>query len=205
MLIVSIYVDDIIYTGSSIEDFKVDMMHKYEMTYLGLLHHFLGMGVMQTESSIFIHQKKYATSLLKKFGLQDCKCVSIPLVPGDKLRTDDDSGAVDVAQFKKIVGSLLYLTATRPNIMYASCLLARFIHYLTNKHYGTTKRVLRYIQGILDYGLEYKKGQGAMLFGFCDSDWSGSEGPQSSNIVLNYPRLKQTTSVQQKLLHKQLG
>ncbi|KAM1952616.1 hypothetical protein ACFX15_007066 [Malus domestica] len=64
--------------------------------------------------------------------------------------------------------------------MYASCLLARFMHCLTNKHYGTAKRVLRYIQGTLDYGLEYKKGQGAMLFGFCDSDWSGSEDDMRS-------------------------
>ncbi|XP_068312414.1 secreted RxLR effector protein 161-like [Pyrus communis] len=171
MLIVSIYVDDIIYTGSSIEmieDFKADMMHKYEMTDLG-----------------------------------------------GKLRNDDDRGVVDVAQFRKIVGSLLYLTATGPDIMHASCLLARFMHCSTNNHCGTAKRVLRYIQGTLDYGLEYKKDQGAMLFGFCDSDWSGFEddmrstsgyaftfgsgvflGPQSSNIVLHYPRLKQSTSVQ---------
>ncbi|CAL9004079.1 unnamed protein product [Prunus brigantina] len=146
------------------------MMHKYEMTDLGLLHHFLGMGVMQTEDCIFIHQRKYASNLLKRFGLQDCKPVSIPLVPHDKLRKDDDSGAADEAQYRKIVGSLLYLTATRPDIMYAACLLARFMHCPTNKHYGTAKRVLRYIQGTLDFCLEYKKGEGSVLVGFCDSD-----------------------------------
>ncbi|XP_050147299.1 uncharacterized mitochondrial protein AtMg00810-like [Malus sylvestris] len=122
MFLMSIYVDDIIYTRSSIEmmeEFKADMMHKYEMTDLGLLYHFLRMETMQIETSIFIHQKKYATSLLKKFGLQYCKPVSILLVPNDKLRKDDDSGATDEAQFRKIVGNLLYLTATRPYIMYA--------------------------------------------------------------------------------------
>ncbi|CAN6678923.1 unnamed protein product [Malus baccata var. baccata] len=120
MIIVSIYVDDIIYTGSCqdlMDDFKSDMMLKYEMTDLGLLHHFLGMGVMQTEEYIFIHQRKYASSLLKKFGLQDCKSVSTPLVPSDKLRKEDGSGTADEVQYRQVVGSLLYLTATRPDII----------------------------------------------------------------------------------------
>ncbi|XP_070660537.1 secreted RxLR effector protein 161-like [Malus domestica] len=64
--------------------------------------------------------------------------------------------------------------------MYASCLLARFMHCATNKHYGTAKKALRHIQGTLDYGLEYKKGQGAVLFGFCDSNQSGSEDDMRS-------------------------
>ncbi|KAM2946602.1 hypothetical protein COP2_029388 [Malus domestica] len=183
MIIVSIYVDDIIYTGSCqelMDDFKSDMMLKYEMTDLGLLHHFLGMGVMQTEEYIFIHQRKYASSLLKKFGLQDCKSVSTPLVPSDKLRKEDGSRTADEAQYRQIVGSLLYLIATRPDIMYAACLLSRFMHCPTNKHLGTAKRVLRYVQGTLDFGLEYKKGKGAILMGFCDNDWSGSEDDMKS-------------------------
>ncbi|CAL2253624.1 unnamed protein product [Prunus armeniaca] len=156
------------------------MMQKFEMTDLGLLHHFLGMGVIQSDNCIFLHQRKYTSTLLQKFGLQECKSVSIPLVPNDKLRKDDDSGAADGAQYRKLVGSLLYLIATRPDIMYDACLLSRFMHCPTNKHYGTTKRVLRYIQGTLDFGLEYKKGEGTVLIGFCDSDWSGSEDDMRS-------------------------
>ncbi|KAI5330103.1 hypothetical protein L3X38_029500 [Prunus dulcis] len=128
------------------------MMQKYEMTDLGLLHHFLGMGVIQSDNCIFLHQRK----------------------------KDDDSGAADEAQYQKLVGSLLYPTATRPDIMYAACLLSRFMHCPTNKHYGTAKRVLRYIQGTLDFGLEYKKGEWTVLIGFCDSDWSGSEDDMRS-------------------------
>ncbi|KAM1157601.1 hypothetical protein ACFX2B_027946 [Malus domestica] len=183
MIIVSIYVDDIIYIGSCQElmnEFKSDMIHQYKMTDLGLLHHFLGMGILQTEECIFIHQIKYTLSLLKKFGLQDCKFVSTPLVLGDKLRKEDGSGNADEAQYRQIVGSLLYLTATRPDIMYAACLLSRFMHCPTNKHFGTAKRILRYVQGTLDFGLEYKKGEGAILVGFCDSDWSGSEDDMKS-------------------------
>ncbi|BBN67205.1 hypothetical protein Prudu_9S000200 [Prunus dulcis] len=90
-LIISIYVDDIVYTGSSdemVKEFTAEMMCKYEMSDLGLLHHFLGMGVTQTEGSIFIHQKKYALTLLDKFGLKDCKSVSTPLVATDKLQRE---------------------------------------------------------------------------------------------------------------------
>ncbi|BBH00217.1 multidrug resistance-associated protein 9 [Prunus dulcis] len=163
ILIVSLYVDDIVYTGNChtmIEEFKQDMMEKYEMTDLGLLHHFLGMGVIQTPTSIFLHQRKYASTLLSRFGLNDCKPVVIPLVPTEKLSKDDGSGSTSEEQYRKIVGSLLYLTATRPDIMFAASLLARFMHCPTNKHLGTAKRVLRYVKGTLDYGLEYVKGKG---------------------------------------------
>ncbi|CAL9026795.1 unnamed protein product [Prunus brigantina] len=177
ILIISIYVDDIVYTRNDqemLEDFKKDMKEKYEMTDLGLLHHFLGMGVIQTPTSIFIHQKKYATTLLNRFGLSECKPVSIPLVTSEKLSKDDGSGLASEEQYRWIVGSLLYLTATRPDIMFAASLLARFMHCPTSKHLGTAKRVLRYVKGTLDYGLEYVKGKGAVLIGYCDSDWSGS-------------------------------
>ncbi|KAI5324311.1 hypothetical protein L3X38_033384 [Prunus dulcis] len=177
ILIVSIYVDDIVYTGNDqemIEDFKKDMKEKYEMTDLGLLHHFLGMGVIQTPTSIFIHQKKYATTLLRRFGLNECKPVSISLVTSEKLSKDDGSGLASEEQYRRIVGSLLYLTATRPDIMFAASFLARFMHCPTSKHLGTAKRVLRYVKGTLDYGLEYVKGKEAVLIGYCDSDWSGS-------------------------------
>ncbi|KAM1012444.1 hypothetical protein ACFX15_041792 [Malus domestica] len=177
ILIVSIYVDDIVYTGNNqdmLDEFKEDMKEKYEMSDLGLLHHFLGIGVIQTESSIFIHQKKYASSLLDKFGLKECKSVSIPLVATEKLSKEDGSGAADEEKYRKLVGSLLYLTATRPDVMYAASLLARYMHCPTNKHYGTAKRVLRYVKGTLDYGLKYEKGKKAVLIGFCDSDWGGS-------------------------------
>ncbi|XP_068340399.1 secreted RxLR effector protein 161-like [Pyrus communis] len=89
-----------------------------------------------------------------------------------RVNKDDDSGPTSEEQYRKIVGSLLYLTATRLDVMYASSLLARFINYYPiNKHYGTTKRVLRYIKGTLDYGLDYVKAMNAMLIGFYDSDW----------------------------------
>lgn len=109
------------------------MMSKYEMIDFGFWHQFLGM-VMQTETSIFIHHKKYASSLLNKFGLQNCKPVSIPLVPSDKLRKEDGSGHANESQYRKIVGSLLYLIVTKSDIMFAMSLLVSFVHCPSNKH-----------------------------------------------------------------------
>ncbi|CAL2265939.1 unnamed protein product [Prunus armeniaca] len=183
ILIVSLYVDDIIYTGSSKEmmlEFKDEMMRQYEMTDLGLLHHFLGLGVLQTDTCIFLHQKKYAKTLLDKFGLKDCKSVATPLAVNEKLSKVDGSDLADETLYRQMVGSLLYLTATRPDIMFASSLLARFMHNPTKKHMGTAKRVLRYIQGTISYGIAYEKGKGAVLIGYCDSDWSGSEDDMRS-------------------------
>ena len=103
---------------------------------------------------------QYPTSihqLLNKFGLSECKSICTPLVATDKLSKEDGSGPASEEQYRKIVGSLLYLTATRPDVMYASSLLARYIHCPTNKHYRIAKRVLRYVKGTLDYGLKYEK------------------------------------------------
>ncbi|CAL8165494.1 unnamed protein product [Prunus armeniaca] len=160
ILIVSLYVDDIIYTGSSRElllDFKTEMMKQYEMTDLGLLHHFLGLGVIQTESYIFLHQKKYAKTLLDRFGFKDCKSIATPLAVNEKLSKQDGSELAD-----------------------ETSLLAIFMHGPTRKHMGTAKRVLRYIQGTLDYGIVYERGKEAVLIGYCDSDWSGSEDDMKS-------------------------
>ncbi|XP_020413022.1 uncharacterized protein LOC109947444 [Prunus persica] len=163
-----------------IEEFKNDMMRHYEMTDLGLLYHFLGMGVVQTEKYIFLHQKKYAMKVIEKFGLKGCKSVATPLVANERLCKEDGSDMADESEYRQIVGSLLYLTATRPDIMFASSLLARIMHNPTKKHIGTAKRVLRYVEDTLDYGVEFKKGKAATLIGYCDSDWAGSEDDRRS-------------------------
>ncbi|KAI5330093.1 hypothetical protein L3X38_029490 [Prunus dulcis] len=183
LIIVSIYVDDIVYTGNSermLAEFKREMMQRYEMSDLGLLHHFLGMGILQTDQGVFIHQNKYAKSLLVKFGLEDCKPVSIPLPIGEKLKKVDESELADEGDYRKIVGSLLYLTATRPDLMYAASLLSRFMNSLTKRHMRVARRVLRYVQGTLSYDIEYVRNQSATFVGFCDADWAGSEDDSRS-------------------------
>ncbi|CAL2229802.1 unnamed protein product [Prunus armeniaca] len=205
VLIVSLYVDDIVYTGSSsqmIEEFRRDMMEHYEMTYLGVLHHFLGMGVIQSKQNIFLHQRKYGQKLVEKFGLKDCKIVATPLAMNERLSKNDGSEAADEGEYRQIVGSLLYLTATRPDIMFAPSLLARFMHNPTKKHMGTAKRVLRYIQGTIDFGIVFEKGKETTLIGYCDSDWAGSEDDMRSTSgyaftlgfgVFSWASIKQNT------------
>lgn len=90
--------------------------------------------MIQTKKSIFIHQKKYAKTLLEKFGLKDCKYVATPLVVNEKLSKSNGSESAHEKLYRKIVGSLLYLTATRPNVMFAACLLARYMYNPTRKH-----------------------------------------------------------------------
>ncbi|KAI5334134.1 hypothetical protein L3X38_024267 [Prunus dulcis] len=107
-----------------LEECRKCMMKHYEMTDLGLLHHLLGMGILQTEKSIFIHQKKYAQKLIEKFGLKDCKAVATPFAINERLNKIDGSEAANEGEYRQIVGSLLYLTATRPDVMFAASLLA---------------------------------------------------------------------------------
>ncbi|KAM1113907.1 hypothetical protein ACFX15_045874 [Malus domestica] len=121
------------------------------MTDLGLLHHFLGIGVIQEVNNIFIHQRKYAETLLGRFGLKGCKLVSTPLIANEKLKKDDGTS-----------------------------LLSRFMQNPSKIHIGTTKRVLRYVQGTLDYSIKYEMGKSTILIGFCDSDWGGSEDDSRS-------------------------
>jgi len=207
LIIVSIYVDDIVYTGSSerlLSEFKREMMQRYEMSDLGLLHHFLGMEILQTDQGVFIHQGKYAKSLLSKFGLDDCKPVSIPLATGEKLKKVDESELADEGLYRRIVGSLLYLTATRPDLMYAASLLSRFMTGPTKIHMGAAKRILRYIQGTLSYGIEYVRDQSVTLIGFCDADCAGSEDDNRSTSgyafsfgigVFSWSSMKQNTVI----------
>ncbi|WJZ88530.1 hypothetical protein VitviT2T_007819 [Vitis vinifera] len=117
LLIVSLYVDDMLVTGNQprlIQSFKDEINKVFEMTDLGGMKYFLGMEVMQSCSRIFICQQKYAMDMLKKFKMQDCKPVSTPMTTSEKLSKDDDSEKIDEGLYRSLIGSLLYLTASRP-------------------------------------------------------------------------------------------
>nr|UBX54621.1 transposon Pol polyprotein [Lupinus angustifolius] len=172
-LIVSLYVDDLIYTGNNIKmiiEFKEDKMKTFEMTDLSLMHYFLGIEVNQKEEGIFISQKKYTEELLKKFKMCECKPVATPLVTNEKLQKDDGSPQADASLYRSLIGSLLYLTATRPDIMYATSLLSRFMQSPSQIHFGVGKRILRYLQGTKEFGIWYKTNTNSTLHGYTDSD-----------------------------------
>ena len=172
VLIVSLYVDDLLVTGSNlqqIERFKQDMMQAFEMSDLGLMSFFLGMEIKQDRGEIFIGQEKYAKEILKKFQMENCKPTATPMNQKDKFSKDDGTAKVDEERFRSLIGCLLYLTTTRPDILYATNLLARFMHYPSELHMRAAKRVLRYIKGTCNFGVKFTQCQKLKLHGFSDS------------------------------------
>ena len=121
VLIVCLYVDDLIYIGTSIawiDDFKKIMISEFEMSNLGSMSYFLGLEVQQNEAGIFISQQKYLNDL-EKFNLKFCNHIKTPMVLGQNLKLDDGEEKVDARVYRSLVDSLLYLTNSRPNVLYA--------------------------------------------------------------------------------------
>eukprot|EP00253_Pinus_taeda_P006070 PITA_06070 len=149
ILIVVLYVDDVIFTGNDdyfIEDFKTVMKEEFEMTNMGLQRYFLGIEVEQNGNGIFISQEKYANEVLERFNMQESKAAITPTVMGLKLSKEDISKDFDPSLYKSIVGSLMYLTATRPDIMHAVSLISRFMERPKEAHWQAAKRILRYVK-----------------------------------------------------------
>lgn len=175
-LIVSVYVDDLIYTGNDLkmmEEFKKSMQREFDMTDLGKMRYFLGFEVLQTSHGIHICQSKYALEILKRFDMENCNSVSNPMVPGSKMDMDEGGERVDETFYKQIIGSLMYITNTRPGLQFSVSLLSRFMSKPTQLHVQAAKRVLRYLRGTVDFGIWYKRGGNGELQVYTDSDFAG--------------------------------
>lgn len=162
ILIVSIYVDDLIFTGDDepmFEDFKNSMMNEFDMSDLGRMKYFLGIEVLQRDDGIFICQKKYAMEVLRRFGMEESNSVPNPVVPGFKVCKDADGVKVDVTFFKQVVGSLMYLTATRPDLMFVVSLISLYMGQPIELHLQVAKTALRYLRGTTNFGIFYRKGE----------------------------------------------
>lgn len=144
-MVVSLYVHDMLYAGSSIElvsDFKWAIMNKFDMTDLGELHYFLGLEVSQTNEGIFVCQQKYTKDLLKKFNIEKCKVVASPINTNEKLQLEDGVKDADQHRFRSLVGRLIYLTHTCPDISFVVGLVSRFMHRPSKHHMGAAVRIL---------------------------------------------------------------
>ncbi|XP_050875902.1 uncharacterized mitochondrial protein AtMg00810-like [Lathyrus oleraceus] len=140
------------------------------MSDIGLLHHFLGIEVYQDEYGVFICQKRYAENILKKFGMYGCKPIDISLVVNKKLKKEYGGRLVDASMYRSLVGSLFYLTASRPDLIFATSLLSRFMSKLSHLHLGEEKRVLRYVMGTMKHGIRFEKNSKLEAKGYYDSD-----------------------------------
>ncbi|GKA23362.1 retrovirus-related pol polyprotein from transposon TNT 1-94, partial [Tanacetum coccineum] len=176
LIIVQIYVDDIIF-GSTCQDmcdeFAKIMHDEFEMSMMGELNFFLGLQIKQMEDGIFFNQSKYIKEMLKKFGLEDSKPMKTPMSSDTKLTKDEECESVDSTKYRGMIGSLLYLTASRPDIMFSVCLCARFQEAPKTSHLEAVKHIFRYIKGTTHLGLWYPKGTGIETVVYADSDHAG--------------------------------
>ncbi|GJR88537.1 putative ribonuclease H-like domain-containing protein [Tanacetum coccineum] len=177
ILLVQVYVDDIIF-GSTKKSLCVEfeqMMHKrFQMSSIRELTFFLGLQVQQKEDGIFISQDKYVADILKKFDFVTVKTASTPMEPNKALVKDEEADNVDVHLYRSIIGSLMYLTTSRPDITFAVCACARF--QVTHKisHLHAVKRIFRYLKGQPKLGLWYPRDSPFDLEAFSDSDYAGA-------------------------------
>ncbi|GJV78393.1 putative ribonuclease H-like domain-containing protein [Tanacetum coccineum] len=176
-LLVQVYVDDIIFGSTKKElciEFEKLMHDKFQMSSMGELTFFLGLQVKQKEDGIFISQDKYVTDILKKFGFQDVRTASTPMDTEKPLLKDSDGDDVDVHLYRSMIGSLMYLTSSRPDIMFAVCACARFQVTPKVSHSHAVKRIFRYLKGQPKLGLWYPRNSPFDLVAYSDSDYAGA-------------------------------
>ena len=160
MCVVQIYVDDIIFYTTNVslcEEFSKFMHSEFEMSMIGELNFFLGLQIKQLKEDTFINQAKYIRDLLKKFNLEEVKAKTTPMGSSIKLDMDKKGKLIDQTKYRDMIDSLLYLTASRPNIMYSVCLCARFQACPKESYLNAVKRIFRYLKGTIDISLWYPK------------------------------------------------
>eukprot|EP00253_Pinus_taeda_P010639 PITA_10639 len=174
LIIPVLYVDDLILTGSDpnlINHVKSSLKKKFEMTDLGPLHYFLGLQVLQSKEGISLSQSKYACDILRHFHMEDCKPAPSPFQSGVKLSVSCTSPEVDATSYRQLVGKLLYLTHTRPDLSFAVGLVARFMQNPREIHWKAAKRILRYVRGPIKWAC---KKQAAISLSSAEAEYRGA-------------------------------
>jgi hypothetical protein len=176
LFVCQIYVDDIIFGSTnqkSCEEFSRVMTQKFEMSMMGELNYFLGFQVKQLKDDTFISQTKYTQDLLKRFGMKDAKPAKTLMGTDGHVDLNKGGKSVDQKSYRSMIGSLLYLCASRPDIMLSLCMYARFQSDPRECHLEVVKRILRYLVAMPCFGIWYPKGSTFDLIGYSDSDYAG--------------------------------
>jgi hypothetical protein len=176
LIIIVLYVDDLILTGSDsklLNHVKTNLKKQFEMTDLGFLHYFLGLQILQTNEGIFLSWFKYACDLPHLFHMDDCKPTPSPFQFGVNLTSICTYLEVDATLYRQLVGSFLYLTHTCLDISFVVGLISWYMQTPHEIHWKTTKRILRYVCGTVQFGIHYNSGGTRLLVGFTNSDWVG--------------------------------
>nr|GEW45462.1 copia protein [Tanacetum cinerariifolium] len=183
LLLVQIYVDDIIFASSTLElcDLFANLMcSKFKMLMMGKISFFLGLQILQSPRGIFINQSKYALESLKKYGFESRDPLDTPMVEKSKLDEDKEGNAVDPSHYHGMIGTLLYLIASRPDLQFAICMCARYQARPTEKHVHAVKRIFRYLHRTVHQGLWYLKDSSVALTAFVDADHAGCQDTRRS-------------------------
>ena len=177
LTVLIVYVDDIILTGDDqkeMERLKTSLATEFEIKDLGSLRYFLGMEVARSRKGIVVSQRKYILDLLKETGMSSCKPADTPIDPNKKLGDSKQGDPVDAGQYQRLVGKLIYLSHTRPDIAFAVSLVSQFMHNPYKEHLEATYRILRYLKNSPGKGLLFKKNERRMIEAYTDADWAGS-------------------------------
>ena len=174
LIILVLYVDDLILTGSDpklINHVKSSLKKKFDMTDLGYLHYFLGLQVLQSKEGIFVSKSKYSCDLLCYFHIKYCNPAPSPFQSRVKLSLTCTSPEVDATLYRQLVGSLLYLTQSCPDISFVVGLVARYMQHPHEGHWKTSKIILWYICVIVQCGIHYSTGETPLLVGLWILIW----------------------------------
>jgi hypothetical protein len=183
LFVCQIYVDDIIFGSTNkvwANEFIRIMTKRFEMSMMGELKFFLGFQIKQLKDGTFISQTKYTHDMLKKFDMDKAKSIKTPMPSNGHLDLNEDGKSVDQKVYRSMIGSLLYLCASRPDIMLSVCMCARFQANPKECHIMAIKRIFRYLVHTPNLGLWYSKGSTFNLLGYSDSDYASCKVDRKS-------------------------
>jgi hypothetical protein len=175
LTIVLIYVDDIIITGnndSAIQDIKLFLQKQFHIKDLGKLKYFLGLEVARSKAGIVISQRKYTLEIIDDVGFLGAKPVDFPMEQNLRLTNDQGEILNDASHYRRLVGRLIYLTITRPDIMYSVNILSQFMHAPRKPHWDAALRVIRYLKNNPGNGLLFSSSSSLQVRAYCDANWA---------------------------------
>ncbi|XP_040364487.1 uncharacterized mitochondrial protein AtMg00810-like [Rosa chinensis] len=175
-LVVLVYVDDLIITGENEEEIntlKKSLHHKFSINDLGVLKYFLGIEMATSSKGLFLNQRKYLMDLLEEAEMMDSKPCATLLESKLELKLEGDKLS-NMSEYQRLVGKLIYLTITRPDITFAVSLVSQFMHAPMEAYLSIVKRILRYLKGSIGRGILMQNNQHTKIMGYSDADWAGN-------------------------------
>jgi hypothetical protein len=156
-----------------IQDLKHFLGQHFEMKDLGPLSYFLGLQISSSFDGYYLTKAKYTSDLISRAGITNSKIVDTPIEYNNRLNTHDREPLPNATLYRQLVGSLVYLTVTRPDISYAVHIVSQFMATSRSLHYATVLRILRYLKGTLFHGLHFSSQSSLTLQAYSDADWVG--------------------------------